>query len=198
MASNYELMRAIRDEILADAQLPLYGERVNNGVFPVIGEGSHDAHLMFVGEAPGKNEAATGRPFCGASGRLLDELLAGIGEDRKKVYITNVVKDRPPGNRDPSPEEIAAYAPYLDRQIEIIQPRVIATLGRYSMAYLMKKCGLESDLLPISKIHGNVFTGAASYGSVSIVPLYHPAVALYNGSQKDVLARDFAILKQFC
>jgi uracil-DNA glycosylase family 4 len=117
----------------------------------VIGEGSHFADIMFVGEAPGKNEAIQGRPFVGASGKFLNELLLGVGIKREDVYITNIVKDRPPENRDPTPEEIEMYGPFLDRQIDIIQPKVIATLGRFSMVYIMKKFGLDFEIEPISK-----------------------------------------------
>ncbi len=106
---------------------------------------------MFVGEAPGKNEALTGKPFCGAAGKILDELLATVGINRADIYITNIVKDRPPENRDPSPAEIESYGPFLDRQIEIIRPKVIATLGRYSMVYIMNRLGLGSELVPISR-----------------------------------------------
>ena len=134
-------LRDIRDEVLRLKTSPLYRERVKNKVFPVIGEGSHDAAIMFVGEAPGKNEAEQGRPFCGAAGRVLDELLASVDIPRKEVYITNIVKDRPPNNRDPLPPEIELYAPFLDQQIEVIKPRVIATLGRFSMAYIMDRYG---------------------------------------------------------
>ena len=176
---------------------PLYQERIKNGVFPVIGEGSHYAKIMFVGEAPGKNEAATGRPFCGMSGKLLDELLASAGIPRQDVYITNIVKDRPPFNRDPLPDEITVYGPFLDRQIEIIQPEVIATLGRFSMDYIMRKFGLEAQLKPISQMHGKVFEAEAGYGKLKIIPLYHPAVAIYNRTTKDVLLNDFQVLKQF-
>ncbi|MDO8743109.1 MAG: uracil-DNA glycosylase [Candidatus Azambacteria bacterium] len=186
-------MRKIKDEIVAAKDSPLYEYRIKNKYFPVIGEGSHEAKIMFIGEAPGRNEAETGRPFCGASGRVLDELLASINIDRKEVYITNVVKDRPPENRDPLPNEIEFYAPFLDRQIEIIKPQVIATLGRFSMAYIMKKFGLESELKSISIIHGKVFTAQVSYGSVKIIPLYHPAVAVY-GTNKEILKKDFKAL----
>src|SRR5438876_1787730 len=117
-----ELMKQIKDEVLLLKDSPLYAERVKNQVFPVIGEGSHHAAIMFVGEAPGKNEAKTGRPFVGAAGKILDEMLAHVGIDRKEIYITNIVKDRPPFNRDPLPDEIEIYGPFLDRQIEIIQP----------------------------------------------------------------------------
>src|SRR3972149_2765164 len=171
MAENKtEQMRKIKDEIVAAKDSPLYEYRIKNKYFPVIGEGSHNAKIMFIGEAPGKNEAETGRPFCGASGRVLDELLQSIGLDRKEVYVTNIVKDRPPDNRDPLPNEIEYYAPFLDRQIEIIKPEVIATLGRFSMAYIMKKFGLESELKSISQIHGKVFTAQTSYGTIKIIP----------------------------
>lgn len=190
-----KMMREIKDEIFDLKDSPLYAERVKNGVFPVIGEGSHQASIMFVGEAPGKNEAATGRPFCGQSGKILDQLLEGISLKRLDVYITNVVKDRPTANRDPLPEEIEIYAPFLDRQINIIQPKVIATLGRFSMEYLMKKFGLESQLKPISHIHGQLFEAKSDYGDLKILPLYHPAVALYNRSQLETLKKDFEMLK---
>ena len=197
MDNRTELLHQIKDEILNGKSLPLYKERIKNKVYPVIGEGNHNAKIMFIGEAPGKNEAETGRPFCGASGRILDELLASVGIARKDVYVTNIVKDRPPMNRDPFPEEIEAYAPYLDRQIEVIQPQVIATLGRFSMAYIMNRLGLGSELESISQMHGRTFEAKTNYGSVKIVPLYHPAVAVYNANMKEALKKDFEILKQF-
>src|SRR3989344_8609415 len=190
-----ELLKKIKEEVVNLKESPLYLERVKNKVFPVIGEGSHTAKIMFIGEAPGKNEAATGRPFCGAAGRILDELLASAEIKREDVYITNIVKDRPPFNRDPLPEEIRIYGPFLDKQIEIIQPDVLATLGRFSMAYIMQKFGLESQLAPISKLHGKVFEAQASYGHIKIIPLYHPAVAVYNGGNTENLKKDFQILK---
>ncbi len=189
-----EEMRKVKDDVLNLKESPLYQERIKNKVHPVIGEGSHFSYIMFIGEAPGKNEAATGKPFCGASGRILDELLASINLPRTEVYVTNIVKDRPTDNRDPLPDEIKLYGPFLDRQIEIIKPKVIATLGRFSMVYIMKKFGLDSELEPISKIHGRSFEANTSYGTVKIVPLYHPAVALYNGSTKAELMKDFKVL----
>ncbi len=192
-----ELLRQIKDEVINLKTSPLYRERIKNKVFPVIGEGSHHAKIMFIGEAPGRNEAETGRPFCGAAGKILDELLASVGIDRKDIYITNIVKDRPPFNRDPLPEEIRIYGPFLDRQIEIIQPEVIATLGRFSMDYIMKKFRLENQLKSISQMHGKIFETDTSYGKIKIIPLYHPAVAIYNGTTKDILMKDFQILKDF-
>ena len=192
-----EKLRQIRDEVVALTDSPLYGERTKNGVYPVIGEGSHHARIMFVGEAPGRNEAATGRPFVGAAGKILNELLESAEIRREDVYITNIVKDRPPFNRDPLPEEIAAYGPFLDRQIEIIRPDVIATLGRYAMGYIMEKFGLAAQLEPISKMHGRVIDAQAPYGPIRIVPLYHPAVAVYNSNTKTTLKDDFQVLRQF-
>jgi len=194
---NTQKLEIIRDETLALKQSPLYTYRTENGYFPVIGEGSVVADIMFVGEAPGETEAKTGRPFCGRSGKLFDELLASIGMDRAKVYITNLVKDRPPGNRDPELAEIALYAPFLERQIDIIQPRVIATLGRHSMKFIFERYGLSSELKTVSKIHGMTFQTQAPYGPVTVVALYHPAFALYNGSMKKVLVEDFKALEKY-
>ncbi len=190
-----EKMKAIRDEVVALKESPLYKFRVENKNLPVIGEGSHFAKIMFVGEAPGRNEAKTGRPFCGAAGKILDWLLEGAGIKREEVYVTNIVKDRPPQNRDPLPEEIEIYGPFLDRQIEIIQPQVIATLGRYAMGYIMQRFNLSLELEPISKAHGKIYEATASYGKIKIIPLYHPAVAVYNSHTKDILAKDFELLK---
>lgn len=189
-----EEMKKIRDEVVAlDGELAEY--RKSEGNFPVLGEGAHDADIMFVGEAPGKNEAKTGRPFCGAAGKILDELLESIGTPRNDVYITNIVKDRPPNNRDPQPSEIELYAPFLDRQIEVIQPKIIATLGRFAMEYVMRKFDLTFELEPISTAHGKKYEAETGYGTVMIVPLYHPAAAIYNQSLKETLREDFKILK---
>jgi uracil-DNA glycosylase family 4 len=192
-----ERMREIRDEVLNLKESPLYEERVKNNYFPVIGQGSHTADIMFIGEAPGKNEAKTSVPFCGAAGRILDSLLESIGLPRASVYITNIVKDRPPGNRDPLPNEIEIYAPFLDRQIEIIRPKVIATLGRFSMAYVMNKLGLSTELDTIARLHGKTFEAKTSYGTVRVLPLYHPAAAIYNQHLRSTLEKDFQELKKF-
>jgi len=191
MNKNEELEK-IKYDVLNLTSSPLYQDRVKNKYFPVIGQGNHDAEIMFIGEAPGKNEAQQGRPFCGSAGKILDELLDSVGIKREKVYITNIVKDRPPQNRDPLPEEIEAYGPFLDRQIEIIQPKIIVTLGRYSMYYIMQKMGLEKEIQPIGKMHGNVFENG-KFGNliIKIIPLYHPAATIYNQSLKMVLLEDF-------
>lgn len=192
-----DLMRAIRDEILVLKESPLFEYRTTNNFFPVIGEGSHDAKIMFVGEAPGRNEAKTGKPFCGAAGKVLDQLLGHVGIKRESVYITNIVKDRPPENRDPTTREIEVYGPFLDRQIEIIQPKVIVALGRYSMGYIMTKFGLELELEPISKAHGKAYKAQASYGEIDVVVLYHPCVGVYNPHNIPNLKKDMEVLKAY-
>ena len=192
-----ELLRQIKEEVLHLTSSPLYEERIKNKVFPVIGEGSHYDKIIFIGEAPGRNEAATGRPFVGAAGKILDELLNNAGIKRKSIYITNIVKDRPPFNRDPLPEEIKSYAPFLKRQINIIQPEVVVTLGRYAMNYIMESFGLSSLLKPIGQMRGQIFEAKASYGPIKIIPLYHPAVAVYNRAMKESLQSDFGVLKSF-
>ena len=190
-------LKAIRDEIWDLKISPLYAERIKNKAFAVIGEGSHFAQMMFIGEAPGKKEAETGKPFCGASGKVLDELLYEAGIERNLVYITNIVKDRPPGNRDPTPLEIEIYTPFLERQIDIIQPKVIATLGRFSMNYIMRKFNLTDLIGPISKIHGREFEAISQYGNIKILPLYHPAVAVYNRTKIDDMKKDFIQLIRY-
>ena len=189
-----EIGRAL--EGLTDS--PLYAFRQANGYQAVLGEGSFSAAIMLIGEAPGEREAKTGRPFVGASGRLLDELLATIGLKREDIYITNVVKDRPPENRDPTPEEIALYTPLLRQQIELIQPRVIATLGRFAMTFVLEFLHVRLAQTPkISDLHGQVLEGQASYGAVAVVPLFHPAVALYSTQRKGTLVADFEALRAF-
>lgn len=189
-------LKEIRDEILALKKSPLYAYRIENDYFPVIGEGNQDANIMIIGEAPGKKEALTAKPFCGTAGKILDELLAKIGIDRKTIYVTNIVKDRPPENRDPTPEEIELYAPYLDRQIDIIQPKVIATLGRFSMTYIIQKFD-PSWNEPIGQAHGKEIKVKASYGEITILPLYHPAATIYNRQLREVFFKDGEILKKY-
>jgi uracil-DNA glycosylase len=189
-----EELKKVRDDVVNLQGSPLVDYRMANHYFPVIGEGSHDAKIVFVGEAPGENEAKTGKPFCGRAGKVLDKLLESAGINREEVYITNIVKDRPPKNRDPLPEEISAYAPFLDRQIEILKPKVIATLGRFSMQYVMSRYGLEGELSSISAIHGRVFETEIAGERVKVVPLYHPAAAIYNQELLKVLENDFKVL----
>lgn len=191
MSDKTEALKKIKDEVVALKDSPLYEYRTSNGYFPVIGEGSHEARIMFIGEAPGENEAKTGRPFCGRAGKVLDELLESIGVKRENVYITNIVKDRPPKNRDPLPDEIAIYAPFLDRQIEIIKPEIVATLGRFAMSYVMNRYGLEFEVAPISVLHGKLMQA----NNFKLLPLHHPAATIYNRDLINVLKVDFEQLK---
>lgn len=217
----------IKQQIIDDEVTP---ELANGATQLVFGDGSVDAEVVFIGEAPGKNEDVQGVPFVGAAGKFLDEMLEMVDLERQKVYITNIVKYRPPGNRDPFPDEKKAFLPYLQRQLEVIQPKVVVTLGRHSM-----NCFLPD--LKISQVHGQpkrvrlMFkkheshagghgrdampgdgeqrTGAVRNGtaegiaasatpqsalSVVILPLFHPAAALYNGDMRQTLIDDFALI----
>ncbi len=145
----------------------------------VPGEGPEDAEIMFIGEAPGFHEDQQGRPFVGAAGQFLEELLASIGLKREDVFIANVIKCRPPGNRDPLPDEIQACKPFLDRQIELIQPKMVVTLGRFSMARAFPKAR-------ISRVHGQ----PCKIGGVIYYPMYHPAAALHQPSLRAVVEED--------
>lgn len=189
-------LKEIEDELLCLKKSPLYNYRNQNKYFPVAGEGSHNADIIFIGEAPGRNEAQTGRPFCGTAGKVLDKLLCSVGINREDVFITNIVKDRPPENRDPSAEEIEVYGPLLDRQIETIRPKIIATLGRYSMAYIMEKFGLGEELGTIGELHGKEFSANSSFGPIKLAIFYHPCAAVYDPRKIDMLKKDFQILKK--
>lgn len=176
MGKTEELKR-LEEEIMADSSLPLSESNL------VFGEGNPDTKVLFIGEAPGYHEDQQGRPFVGQAGKLLDKLIASVGWKREDIYITNIVKRRPPNNRDPLPEEIAAYAPYLKKQINIINPLVIATLGRFSMNYFLPEA-------KISKDRGKAFVLKEKI----IFPLYHPAAALRSTTVANDLAADFAKL----
>lgn len=185
-------LKKIKDEVLSCRQCSLYQTRN----LPVIGQGSHQAEIILVGEAPGANEDKNGRPFCGQAGKILDELLNSAGLKREEVYIANILKCRPPQNRDPQKEEIEACASYLKRQISIIKPKIICPMGNYASAYILEKYGLGDKIEGISKIHGQVFKAKADFGSIKIIPLYHPAVAVYNQNMNEVLKKDFKILNE--
>jgi DNA polymerase len=189
-------LEQIRGEILALEESPLYAFRTQHGYHPVIGEGNPVAPIMFIGEAPGEREAKTGRPFVGQAGRVLNELLATIDLAREEIYITNVVKDRPPENRDPTPAEIALYTPFLERQIAIIRPKVIVTLGRFAMDFILGKFAMPERGRKISELHGQVLRAHGPSGEIAVVPLFHPASALYT-DKIDTLRTDVQVLKQF-
>lgn len=190
-----EQMRQIKEAVVALEGSPLYDYRQEHNYLPVIGEGDHDADLMFIGEAPGETEAETGRPFCGAAGNLLNKLLDHIELNRESVYITNVLKDRPPENRDPTQEEIDTYVPFLRRQIAIIEPNVIAALGRFGLEFVEDEFGIDCGGT-ISQVHGSVFEIENNGAKITFIPLFHPAVGLYDGSQRDTLKADFEVLME--
>lgn len=183
-------MAGIAKRVHACTRCELYKTRTN----PVVGTGSVSARIVFVGEAPGYYEDLKGEPFVGKAGKVLDELLESIGLQRNDVYIANVLKCRPPKNRNPVIEEIRACTPYLDAQLALIQPAIIATLGNFSLAYIFDNFGLHAKKDKISKIHGKVFTVSTIAGVQKIVPLYHPAVATYNPNMKGTLLDDFKVL----
>jgi len=149
----------------------------------VFGDGSAEAEIVFIGEAPGKNEDQQGKPFVGAAGRFLNEMLEMIGMKRADVYITNIIKYRPPNNRDPYPDEKQAFLPYLESQLEVIQPKLTALLGRHSL-----NCFLPD--LSISAVHGQ----PKRFGGRIYLPLFHPAAALYNSAMRQTLIDDFAAI----
>ncbi len=150
----------------------------------VMGSGDLNTDIILIGEAPGKNEDKMGIPFVGAAGKFLDKMFAEAGMSRDEVYITNIVKYRPPNNRDPSPAEKAEFWPYLIEQIEIIQPKVILTLGRHSGKAFLPD-------LEISRDHGQIHQVELNSTNYTVIPLYHPAAALYNGGLRQTLVDDF-------
>lgn len=186
--SKEEQMAALVAEIASCTRCPLHATRKN----PVPGEGNLDAELMLIGEAPGRWEDEKGRPFVGSAGKLLNKLLALAGFSREEVYIANVLKCRPPGNRDPRPEEVEACTPFLDRQIQIIRPRVIATLGRHSTRYMFSKAGLR--FTKMSDVRGHLYEVKVLGLAILLVPTLHPASALYNPSYRSLLEQDFELI----
>lgn len=192
MADEAKQLAGIAEQIVADQVCP---ELAVSATQLVFGSGSPVADIVFVGEAPGKNEDLTGQPFVGAAGKFLDEMLASIELQRPDIYITNIVKYRPPNNRDPLPEEKKAFLPYLQAQLEVIAPKVVVTLGRHST-----NCFLPD--LQISKSHGEPkrvqlqLKQSSDVLTVVILPLYHPAAALYNGGMRQTLLDDFSRIPQ--
>lgn len=181
----------IQQQILDDKITPGLAETATQLVF---GTGNPDSEIVFVGEAPGKNEDIKGEPFVGAAGKFLNEMLRMIDLKREDIYITNIVKYRPPNNRDPLPDEKKAFLPYLQSQLEVIQPKVVVTLGRHSM-----NCFLPD--MQISQVHGqpkrvrlSLKKDSSDTLEVVILPLFHPAAALYNGAMRQTLIDDFALL----
>jgi DNA polymerase len=176
-----ELLKTVYHEARECVRCPLHQTRTQ----VVFGNGNADADLMFVGEAPGANEDRMGLPFVGAAGKLLDQLLGEIGMAREDVFVINTLKCRPPNNRDPHPNEIEACNGYLNRQIELIEPAVICTLGNFSTKLL------RADTTGISRVHGREEVQLIGSRAVWLYPLYHPAAALYTPSTLEALRADF-------
>lgn len=189
MTKKDQKLKQIKKKVVSCKKCKLYKGATN----PVIGEGDHDADIMLVGEAPGKWEDKKARPFVGKAGKILNELLESINLKREEVYITNILKHRPPQNRDPKEEEIKACSPYLDRQIEIIEPEIIATLGNFAKDYILEKFNLEDEIKGISQIKAQVFKPKEV--NIKIIPQFHPAVAVYNSNKIEELKEDFQVLK---
>lgn len=186
--STQDELDELKQKILTDNVCPELALQATQLVF---GDGNPESEIVFIGEAPGKNEDIKGIPFVGAAGKFLNEMLSLIQLRREDIYITNIVKYRPPNNRDPLPEEKAAFLPYLQAQLEIIQPKIVVTLGRHST-----NCFLPD--LQISKVHGQpkrirlaLHRDKARSLPIVILPLYHPAAALYNGGMRQTLIDDF-------
>lgn len=189
VAKNKEIEKIIQ-EIKNCKKCSLWKTRRN----PVPGEGDINTEIMFIGEAPGKSEDEQGRPFVGAAGKLLTQLINSIKLSRSKVYITNVLKCRPPNNRDPLPIEIEACTPYLKRQIKIIKPKIIVTLGNHSTKYILKQ--LKIPFQGITRARGKIYIGAINNVRVKVIPTFHPAAALYNPKFKKYLEEDFITIKK--
>lgn len=174
-------LEQIAADIISRNVCPDLAKQANN---LVMGEGSVDSDVMFIGEAPGKKEDETGLPFIGASGKFLDQMLQTAGMERRDVFITSIVKYRPPKNRDPSRAEKAEFLPYLLRQIDVIQPKIIVPLGRHGMEFFLPG-------VTIGDIHGQPQHIDLAGRQVTIMPLYHPAAALYNARLRQTLIDDF-------
>lgn len=181
-------LAALADEIIEQRVCPGLAEQATQ---LVMGDGNPDADIVLIGEAPGKNEDLQGKPFVGAAGKFLDAMLDAAGTNRADVYITNIVKYRPPNNRDPLPEEKTAFWPYLLRQIEIIQPKAIVTLGRHSGGYFIPDLHISND-------HGKPRRVTYHDREFVVIPLYHPAAALYNGGMRQTLIDDFLRTAEYC
>lgn len=178
-------LKKLKTEMQEDKSLPLRDQATQL----VFGEGNPDANIYFLGEAPGYWEDQKGRPFVGQAGKLLDQLIESLGMKREDVYISNVVRFRPPDNRDPEPEELSAFAPYVDKEIEIINPKIIVTLGRFSMGKFLPGA-------KISQVHGKIEHPRWKGKEITIVPMYHPAAALRNGAIMTQFREDFKVIPQ--
>jgi uracil-DNA glycosylase family 4 len=188
--SNSELLNVVAAEVVICIKCDLWKTRKK----AVPGTGSTETKVLLIGEAPGGSEDVQGEPFVGSAGKFLDELLIEAGLSRKDVFITNIVKCRPPENRDPSTEEIETCTPYLNRQIGIIEPRLIVTLGRHSTAYIFSKANIP--FCSITQTHGKTCEISIHGTKITVFPTYHPAAALYSTAYKNELLKDFRQLRK--
>jgi DNA polymerase len=183
-----EAVRTLNRDIATCTRCRLAQTRTN----AVPGEGAVDSGVLFIGEAPGRNEDLTGRPFVGRAGAVLEDLLSSIGLERNSVFITSIIKCRPPENRIPKRDEIAACAGYLDRQIDLLSPEVIIPMGRLASVQVFSRFGIPHG--PISSIHGKVFHPVTPRGTMVIIPVYHPAAMTHNPRIKGAVFEDFRII----
>jgi DNA polymerase len=188
-SSKEAVLEAVASEVKACRRCGLWKTRKN----AVPGEGNAEAKIMFVGEAPGYWEDVKGKPFVGAAGKFLDVLLAEAGLFRSQVFIVNVLKYRPPGNREPAQSEIEACTPFLDRQMVALQPKVIVTLGNYSTAYIFAKAGIA--FMGITEARGKFYQAKVLGLATTVFPTLHPAAGLYSAKYKQLLIEDFRLLK---
>jgi len=178
--SKQKQLQQLKSKMENDMSLPLR----ESATHLVFGEGNPDADVYFLGEAPGQFEDLQGRPFVGQAGKLLDKLLASIGMKREDVYISNMVRFRPPNNRPPTPKELAAFEPYVSEELEIVQPKLVVTLGRFAMEKFLPE-------EKISKTHGQMRTVQWHGKTIRLFPIYHPAAALRSSSMRQALEEDF-------
>lgn len=179
----------LRKQIASCTRCRLHKTRTHT----VPGEGSISAEVMFIGEAPGRNEDLQGKPFVGRAGDIFDKLLESVGLTRSQIYLCNILKCRPPENREPLSDEVQACVGSLDIQIKVVNPKIIATLGRYATTYIFQK--FDVPLKNISSVHGQSFDIETSFGPKKIIPLFHPAVATYDPNKLEILLNDFKIFK---
>jgi DNA polymerase len=187
--SNKHLLDAVASEVIVCTKCDLWKDRVK----AVPGVGNSESRVLFIGEAPGQAEDLKGEPFVGAAGKFLDTLLSETGLLRSDVFITNVVKCRPPRNREPKPHEIETCTPYLNRQMSVIKPRFIVTLGNHSTAYILSKAGLPFQ--SITQARGRVYEAYILGMKLAVFPVFHPAAALYSPRYKEQLEEDFKLIR---
>ncbi len=193
MINKEETLQKLAEEIKNCKKCELYKTRTN----PVPGEGNPNTSILLIGEAPGYWEDIKGKPFVGAAGKFLNELLAISRLEREDVYICNILKCRPTfegKNRPPKPEEIKACTPYLDKQIKIIGPKIICTLGNFATSYILQKFGFKPE--SVGEVHGKVFEVNSLMGKMKIIPLYHPAAGLHKPPMKEIIRKDWERVKE--